>query len=191
MSRIIRQSNRNWLKRYSNPIYPKNAISIFKDWSMKRSNPSFVAENCQTFFCFELKQNWNWIECIKKNKRKCSLAMSSLASWICQIYQIPKKDRGFYGLLNLSKFIKYQRRREYFAVCWICPILNQYQRRTPGKVYFLLRIHEPQDTPVQFRPINAGILKVLKLQVTPHPRKCWKDWQIWKQKKEYQVSQTW
>ena len=149
VSRIIRQSNRNWLKRYSNPIYPKNAISIFKDWSMKRSNPSFVAENCQTFFCFELKQNWNWIECIKKNKRKCSLAMSSLASWICQIYQIPKKDRGFYGLLNLSKFIKYQRRREYFAVCWICPILNQYQRRIPGKVYFLLRIHEPQDTPVQ------------------------------------------
>ena len=34
-------------------------------------------------------------------------------------------------MLNLSKFIKYQRRREYFAVCWICTILNQYQRRTP------------------------------------------------------------
>ena len=51
--------------------------------------------------------------------------MSSLACCICQIYQLPKEDRGFYGLLNLSKFIKYQRR---FAVCWICPISNQSQR---------------------------------------------------------------
>ena len=90
--------------------------------------------------------------------------------------QILEKDRRFFSLpgssniknprerqniLRLSefvKFIKYHRRKEYFAVCWICPILNQYQRRTPEKVYFLFRIHQPQVTPVQFRLINARIL---------------------------------
>ena len=37
------------------------------------------------------------------------------------------------------------------------------------KMYFLLRIYQPQVTPVQFRPINARILKVRELQVTPLP----------------------